>query len=266
MNTKEIAQLVQSTDVFLLDMDGTIYRGETPIGDMQNTLAAIRRAGKKIVYCTNNSSKTAEEYRNKLTRIGFWDPRDLVYTSGMAAAEYLAEFHRGKKVYLLGTQALREEFADAGIALCERDPQICVLAYDTSLTFEKLRKFNEFLVRGALYVATHPDEVCPADGVSWPDLGSFFKLFECSAHRLPDVICGKPYSTMGECLRRRLQTSAERITMVGDRTHTDIRFGVNNGFQTVLVLSGETTSEAANLSPDRADVVLPSLNDIVAYL
>ena len=66
MNTKEIAQLVQSTDVFLLDMDGTIYRGETPIGDMQNTLAAIRRAGKKIVYCTNNSSKTAVTRSNPL--------------------------------------------------------------------------------------------------------------------------------------------------------------------------------------------------------
>lgn len=99
---------------------------------MQNTLQKMRGAGKSIVYLTNNSSKSAEEYIRKLDRLHFWDERDSVYTSGMAAAEYLKETHAGKRVYLVGTEALREEFLRAGIALCEESPDVCVLAYDTA--------------------------------------------------------------------------------------------------------------------------------------
>ncbi len=266
MKNENLARIARECDVFLLDMDGTVYLGERPIGDMQNTLQKLRGAGKSIVYLTNNSSKSAEEYIRKLDRLHFWDERDSVYTSGMAAAEYLKETHAGKRVYLVGTEALREEFLRAGIALCEESPDVCVLAYDTALTFEKIRKFNEFLVKGAFYVATHPDAVCPADGVSWPDVGSFLKLFETSSKRLPDVICGKPYTVMGDCVRRKLYAHKERIVMVGDRLNTDIRFGVNNGFRTLLVLSGEATAEQAETSCDRAEAVAESLNEIAEYL
>ena len=66
-----IEELIQKTKVFLLDMDGTIYIDETPIGEMKKTLSLLREKGKKLVYCTNNSSKTPEEYREKLAKIGF---------------------------------------------------------------------------------------------------------------------------------------------------------------------------------------------------
>lgn len=262
----DIRQLTEQTKVFLLDMDGTIYFDETPIGDMIDTLKRMREAGKKLVYFTNNSSKTPEEYVSKLKRIGFWDERDLVYTSGMATAEYIKEFYPGKKVYLVGTDALKEDFKRYGIHLVEEKPDICVLAYDTSLTFEKLRKINQYIVEGALYLATHPDAVCPSKDVFPPDVGSFIALLEVSSGRRPDVVCGKPYTTMGDCIKRKLGVSADKIAMVGDRLHTDIRFGVNNGFHTVLVMSGETTEEIRASSPDRAEAVLDSLNDIVKYL
>ena len=89
---------------------------------------------------------------------------------------------------------VKEYFKSQGVNLVEENPEVCVLAYDTEITFEKIRKFNEFLVKGAFYVVTHPDTVCPSESVSWPDLGSFIKLFECSANRIPDIICGKPFS------------------------------------------------------------------------
>ena len=79
-------------------------------------------------------------------------------------------------------------------------------------------------------------------------------------------ICGKPYTTMGDCIQRKLGVKGNQITMVGDRLHTDIRFGVNNGFHTVLVLSGESTEETLKNSPDTPEAVLPSLNEITEYL
>lgn len=262
----EIKELVEKTQVFLLDMDGTIYFDSTPIGDMINTLKAMRAAGKKLVYFTNNSSKTPSEYVEKLKKIGFYDEKDMVYTSGMATAEYINEFYRGKRVYLVGTEALKEDFLKSGINLSEENPEVCVLAYDTTLTFEKLKRINKYIVEGAVYIATHPDAVCPSKDVFPPDVGSFIALLKVSSGREPDVICGKPYTAMGDCIKRKIGLKADQICMVGDRLHTDIRFGVNNGFNSLLVLSGETTVDMLKASPDVPSAVLPSLNDIVKYL
>lgn len=263
-----LSDLVRATRVFLLDMDGTVYLGDRLIGDMKHTLASLRDAGKKIVYCTNNSSQTAAEYEQKLARLGIWSEEDLVYTSGMATAEYLRLAYPGKKVYLVGTDALRREFASYGVELCEKGADVCVLAYDTTLTFAKLCAINEYIVRGAPYIATHPDDVCPAQGVYPPDVGSFISLLKTSSGRAPDVICGKPYKVMGERLCARLGVPAAQVTMAGDRPHTDIRFGNNNGFSTLLVLSGETDAQKAASLPesDRPTLILPSLNEVVSVL
>lgn len=262
----ETAELIERTKAFLLDMDGTIYFDDAPIGDMKNTLAAMRKAGKKLVYFTNNSSKTPDEYVMKLKRIGLWEGGDEVYTSAMATAEYLRDFYPDKKVYVVATDAVREEFASYGIRLTEESPDVCVLAYDTTLTFEKLRKINKYIVEGAYYIATHPDDVCPSKDVFPPDVGSFISLLRTSSGKGPDLICGKPYTTMGDCVKRKLRLKEDEVCMVGDRLHTDIRFGVNNGFHTILVMSGETTEEIRENSPDRAECVLESLNEIVKYL
>ena len=261
-----IEKLLKNTQIFLLDMDGTIYLGDAPIGEMKETLSLLRKAGKKLVYCTNNSSRTPEAYEEKLKRIGLWDDGDFVYTSAIATAEYLKREHAGKSVYAVAADAVKAGFAAQGIRLTEENPEVCVLAYDMSLTFEKLKKFNEFLAQGSFYVATHPDTVCPALPVSMPDVGSFIKLLECSSGRLPDVVCGKPNKIMGEALGGLLNVEKNRIAMVGDRLHTDIRFANNSGFAAVLVLSGETTADMAACSEDKPDVILPSLNELAKYL
>ncbi len=260
------SELLEKTKVFLLDMDGTLYVDDAPIGRMKETLAALRRAGKKLVYCTNNSSKTPEEYVRKLEKIGLWGDGDMVYTSAIAAAEYLKRHHAGKSAYILATDEVRADFAARGIPLDEENPDVCLLAYDTTLTFPKMKKFNEFLAAGKFYAATHPDAVCPALPVSAPDVGSFIELFRVSSGRVPDVICGKPYPVMVEALGGLLGVGKEEIAMVGDRLHTDIRFANLNGFCGVLVLSGETTAEAAASSADRPDLILQSLNDLASLL
>ena len=258
--TKET--LLKETDAFLFDLDGTVYLDETPIGDVKGTLARLRAMHKRIVFLTNNSSKTEAEYRQKLTRIGLWGEGDLVYTSAMATAEYVAARFPHKRVYLLATDAVKEEFSRT-VPLVEEAPDVAVLAYDTSLTFAKMKRFNEFLAGGAVFLATHPDAVCPTAGVSMPDVGAFLELFYTSSGRRPDLIVGKPGTAMGEGLERRLGIPRARMCMTGDRMHTDIRFGNNCGMHTVLVLSGETTEETMKNFPDRPDLVLPDVNALV---
>ena len=258
--TKET--LLKETDAFLFDLDGTVYLDETPIGDVKGTLARLRAMDKRIVFLTNNSSKTEAEYRQKLIRIGLWGEGDLVYTSAMATAEYVAARFPHKRVYLLATDAVKEEFSRT-VPLVEEAPDVVILAYDTTLTFAKMKRFNEFLAGGAVFLATHPDAVCPTAGVSMPDVGAFLELFYTSSGRRPDLIVGKPGTAMGEGLERRLGISRTRMCMTGDRMHTDIRFGNNCGMHTVLVLSGETTEETMKNFPDRPDLVLPDVNALV---
>ena len=258
--TKET--LLKETDAFLFDLDGTVYLDETPIGDVKGTLARLRAMDKCIVFLTNNSSKTEAEYRQKLTRIGLWGDGDLVYTSAMATAEHVAARFPHKRVYLLATDAVKEEFSRT-VPLVEEAPDVVILAYDTTLTFAKMKRFNEFLAGGAVFLATHPDAVCPTAGVSMPDVGAFLQLFYTSSGRRPDLIVGKPGTAMGEGLERRLGIPRARMCMTGDRMHTDIRFGNNCGMHTVLVLSGETTEETMKNFPDRPDLVLPDVNALV---
>ena len=182
MMTRE--ELLQTTDLFLLDLDGTVYLDETPIGDVTNTLARLRAYGKRLVYLTNNSSKTPDEYEKKLRRIGLWGEGDSVYTSAMAAIAYLSAHHAGARVHVLATDAVRAQFAAAGVCLDDETPEVCVLAYDVTLDFAKMRRFNAFLAGGASYIATHPDDVCPTADVPMPDVGSFIALFARSSGRI----------------------------------------------------------------------------------
>ena len=258
------AEILRDTELFLLDLDGTVYLDETPIGDMQDTLARLREMGKKLVFLTNNSSKTQAEYVDKLTRIGLFDARDGVYTSGMATALYLKEHCAGRRVYLVATERVRTEFEGMGIVLDEENPDVCVLAYDLELNFDKIRRLDRFLRAGKPFFATHPDDVCPTKDGSMPDVGSFLAMFERSSGRKPDLVVGKPYSVMAECLTRTFKVPRGRMCMVGDRMHTDIRFGNDSGMHTILVLSGESTRETMKRFPDRPELILNDFNELLS--
>lgn len=258
--TKE--ELLQSTELFLLDLDGTVYLDSTPIGDMVNTLARLRKAT-RLVFLTNNSSKTEREYREKLARIGLLGEEDGVFTSAMATAEFLKEHYAGAKVYLVATEAVRGEFLTRGVLLDEETPDVCVLAYDTELTFEKIKKLDFFLQKGIPFLATHPDDVCPTAYGSMPDVGSFLAMFRRSSGRIPDAIIGKPYAQMSEYVARAYCVEPAHMCMVGDRMHTDIRFANRSGMKSVLVLSGETTAESMASFPDKPDLVLNDFNQIL---
>ena len=202
-----------------------------------------------------------------LKKLGLFFHSDKVYTSGIATAEYLNAKFKGKKVYLLGTEALKKEFTERGVNLVEDEtPDVCVLAYDTELTYEKLCKFVTYLKRGAYYIATHPDINCPHPEVFIPDAGAFMELIKASTGLVPAEIIGKPYSGMGQSLMRKLNAEADKFIMVGDRLHTDIAFGNACGFNTILVLSGESTVDDIGKTAGKPNFILDSLNDIINYL
>lgn len=257
---------VSKTKALLLDLDGTVYIDGKLIGDVKNTLAYFRKKGIKIVYLTNNSSRTDSEYVERLKKTGVYDEKDIVYSSLDAAIDFIRDEYNGKTVYPVATASVVRELEKQGIPITDGDAEIVLLTYDRELTYEKIVKANELIVNGAIYIATHPDVTCPARGVAVPDLGSFMKMFKSSSGRDADFIIGKPNKIFADYIIKRLGLSPETVTMVGDRLNTDIALGVNSDINSVLVLTGDTDRDTAEKSDIKADIVLDNIDLLKNYI
>lgn len=258
--------LLQGIECFALDMDGTIYLGEQWIEGAKDFLKAVEESGRSYVFLTNNSSKNAEVYAEKLARMGLEARAEQILTSGQATIWYLQQHFPGKKVYLLGNSLLKEEFERAGIMLTEEQPDLVVTAFDTTLDYSKLCRVCDYVREGLPYLATHPDYNCPTENGFIPDIGAIHAFIHASAFRYPDQIIGKPNAAMMDYLTSRVQTKRERIAMVGDRLYTDIAAGRNNGLQSILVLSGETKLEDLEHSEVQPHLVFDSVKEMIPYL
>lgn len=254
-------EFIKDTKVVMLDLDGTVYLEGELIGDVIGTLNYLRDKGVQVVYLTNNSSGTDDAYYAKLKKMGVWDDRDIFYSSLDAAIDYLKANYPDKSVYPLATKSVCKHLEKSGIILKEQ-ADIVLLTFDKELTYEKLVNANRLIVKGALYISTHPDATCPAKDVFIPDAGSFISLLKTSSGREPDIIIGKPMAVMADMLSQKLGVEKSKITMIGDRLHTDIAFGKNNGLNTALVLSGETTLEYAKTHPVKPDIIIEDINQL----
>lgn len=254
--------------LFLFDMDGTLNMGEEPLEGAMETLEMLTKKGKKVCFVTNNSSKSKYEYLDKIHRMGYPAKIEQIITSGMATAQYLSRHQPYKSVYVLGTECLKKEFQDYGIEVKElgEDADIVVLAFDTELTYDKLFHSTNLIGKGRTYIATHPDFVCPSEYGDMPDAGAVMALIEKTNGRTPDVVIGKPCHPMAEFVYDHCSANPKHTAFVGDRLYTDIKFGINNGMTSVLVLTGETTPEMLHNSDVKPDYVLDSVNDLRKYI
>ncbi len=251
---------------FMLDMDGTFYLGERLLEGALEFIDTLRKQNKQFVFLTNNSSKHRRQYAQKITRLGLPIPEERVFTSGEATALYLAQKHPGARLYLAGTPALEEEFRSHGFQLVQDDPEIMVLGFDTTLTYEKLWKLCDFASAGLPYIATHPDINCPLEGGFMPDIGAMIAFIKASTGREPDLVVGKPNRLIVDSLAQKLGMNTADLAMVGDRLYTDIALGQTAGVLTLLVLSGETQREHLKESPYQPDFIFDHLKGLSDWL
>lgn len=252
--------------LFLMDMDGTVYVGDRKIAGAFEALETLKSLGKKVLFLTNNSSKTSADYVRKLSLMGYPATEKDIFSSGDATIRFLKEERPGKKVLLLANSAVYEKFAAAGIPLATEDADLVLVCFDTELTYRKLTAACDLLFEGKEYIVSHPDFVCPANPYPVPDVGSFMALIRAVTGRDPDLVIGKPYETMAKYIVAEYGLCPEEIAMCGDRLYTDIRFAANNGMKSILVLTGETTKEDLAASDVRPDLVLDTFSDVLKHL
>lgn len=252
-----------NTKMFLLDMDGTIYLDDDLFDGTLDFINKLIKENIRYIFLTNNSSKSQKDYLDKLQRLQIPSMMENIFTSGMAMAIYLEETYPSKKVYLVGTKALKDELLSYNITLVEENPDIVVIGFDRELTYEKLEKACRFIDDGALFLATNADWVCPIANKRYiPDCGSMCQMITHATKKEPTFI-GKPSPEMINILAKKYNISKENIAMVGDRVYTDIASGYHAGVKTICVLSGESTIETIEESDIKPDIVLDSIKDII---
>lgn len=259
-------ELLKSIQLYLFDMDGTLYLGDRLFAFTRELLDTLKATGRRYLFMTNNSSKSVEDYIKKLEKLGIPALKEDFLTSSQATAWYLQKHHPGKTLYVCGTRSLQRELRQAGFTVTEdvEKTQCIVMGFDTELTFRKLQDVCYLLsTRGDIpYIATNPDYVCPTEFGSVPDCGSVCDMVFNATGKRP-VVIGKPSPLMPELAMEKTGFSKEETAVVGDRIYTDIKSGLNAGIAGILVMSGETTREILDESPDKPDLVLEDASEIL---
>ena len=251
MTDREKAEKLKKIKCFVLDMDGTIYMGSQLFPFTKDFLKELTDNGIGYSFLTNNPTRSRVDYLKKLEKLGIEATPDQMYTTAVATIEYLKEkMPEVKRIFATGTPSMIKEFEEAGYEMTAIDaadmPDLLLVAFDTTLTYERLCHASWLAAQGIPYIATNPDRVCPTDlPTVLVDCGSLCKCIEHATGRCPDLVIGKPNPDMLSGIMYRYGLKAEEIAMCGDRIYTDVAMAQNAGAFGVLVLSGETTLQTA---------------------
>ena len=258
--------MLENIELFLLDMDGTLYLGDEVIDGAIDFVHRIAATHRRYMYLTNNSSRAGSDYIDRLRGLGFPCGEGDVFTSGMATAMYLNERHAGEGVFLVGTRAFARELSEAGVRLTDEDADVVVAGFDTELDYRKAARAVHFLRRGAKFIAANPDWVCPMPGgEALPDCGSICAMLSAASGAEP-VYIGKPNRNMVDIISKMTGVPNSAIACVGDRLYTDIAVAKNAGALGICVLSGESTERDIASSAVQPDLVFPSVKEIAEGL
>ena len=249
-----------------LDMDGTIYMGQSLFPYTREFLQSLREMGISYSFLTNNPSTSIADYLKKLAGMGIEATKEEMYTTALATIDYIrTRYPDARRLFILGTPSMTEEFVRAGFEPTAQSaddrPDAVVVAFDKTLEYDRLCRAAYWVQQGLPYVATNPDRVCPTDQPTvLVDCGSICKCIEHATGRQPDIVLGKPDPTMLAGVQTRYGVSADEVAMVGDRIYTDIEMAFNAGAFGVLVLSGETTLDVADKAPRQPDLIAENIS------
>ena len=221
-----------------LDMDETIYRGGTLFPCTMPFLNYLKKTGRSWIFLSNNSSFSTEDYLEKFARLGIPAEKHHFYISTDYCIAWLKKnCPEVRSLYLLGMDSIRPAFENAGFLIKDEGlPDAAVIAFDRSLTYEKLCHAAWLLKSGVPCYATHPDVFCPTDQATWlPDCGAIIACLETATGVKMRKVLGKPDPGMLCAAAERVGVPVEQCLMIGDRPMTDIAVGRNAGAATCLI-------------------------------
>lgn len=227
---------------YLIDLDGTMYRGNEPIDGAKEFIQHLQEKSIPHMFITNNSTSTQAAVIAKLQKFGIDAKEKQVLTSAIAAANYMKEQRAGNQVYMIGEAGLREALEKEGMLVTEEASDYVVVGLDRQLTYDKLARACRLIRNGATFISTNKDAAIPTEAGFMPGNGSITQAVAVSTGVEPFYI-GKPEAIMVEQALDYLQLSKEDVLMVGDNYDTDITFGIAAQIDTLMVLTGVSKQE-----------------------
>ena len=246
---------------YLIDLDGTIYRGSEPIPAGRRFVEQLQANQIPFLFLTNNTTKTPETVANRLANeFSIHVGPETVYTATLATIDYMNDANKGKKVYVIGEPGLIDPILAAGYVWEEVTPDYVVVGLDTDVTYEKFVVATLAIQKGATFIGTNTDKNIPTERGLLPGAGSVIAMIEGSTQQKA-IYIGKPEAIIMEKAVEILGMEKANVLMVGDNYTTDILAGINNGIDTLLVLSGFTQKADVPTLPVPPTYLVDSLDE-----
>jgi HAD superfamily hydrolase (TIGR01450 family) len=260
-----VSSSIRRYDQILLDLDGCLWVGDEPVEGAREAVAALREAGKAIAFLTNDVRHSPEEFVRKLWRLGFQAAVSEVITAG-ATLQFLLSQRSGGAAYVVGSQALIDHVADAGLRIANRTEfatraDVVVVGGHDELVYEELKLATQAVLRGAELIGATRDATFPMPDGPWPGSGAVLAAIEAATGRKADQVAGKPEPAMYETARDRLGEG--RGIGVGDRLDVDVAGARRAGMDSALVLTGATSRAEADAADPRPTYIAESLATLV---
>ena len=247
---------------YLIDMDGVLISGQTMIPGADRFIEGLIAKDLPFLVLTNNSTFTPGDLAHHLQTIGLKIEKERIYTAAMTTAHFLQSQKPNGKAFVIGESGLTEAIHDAGFILTALNPDYVVLGETSLYNFEQITRAVRLVMQGARFIATNPDATGPTDQGIVPACGAMAALIERATGRNAFYL-GKPNSFMIRSALKYLGVHSQDTVMIGDRMDTDILTGIQNGMDTILVLSGVTERSQISAFPYQPKFVLDSVAEIV---
>ena len=246
----------------ILDIDGTVLRGDRTIPGAKETITELRRQGYPVVFVTN-ALENPDKQADRLTSVGVLATAEEIITAPQVLKAYLSEHMPSATINVISDSPLPEELSqDFRISDDPEEIDAVIVSCDQNFTYHKLNIGFQALRRGARFLAVNVDATCPLLDGEIPDAGAVIGALEGCSGRVPELVFGKPSSLIVKASLERMKLSATQCLVVGDSLGSDILMGQQAGITTALVLTGVTRKEDLHHTEIQPDHVLESITEV----
>jgi len=254
-----MVSITENIKLFALDLDGTLYRGETAVAGAIEFIDYLRD-NFRVIFYTNNSAKTAGQIHARLNRLGIECELNEVYTSALAAAIYLSESGLNN-LYVIGSDNLRSELQGHGLYLVDNDSaENLVVGFDAGFNYAKIAVSLSILLKGGKFIACNQDSSFPVGADRYlPGCGALVAAVAASADKKPDFMAGKPNTYILSKVADKLSLEPGEIMVVGDSYESDVMMAMNFNSQAILISPQKTVA-------NNKMVVLEDLHKTLLYI
>jgi len=247
---------------YLIDMDGVIYCGSERIEGAAEFIRYLQEEDIPYLFLTNNSTFTPLDVVVKLRKFGIETTAAHVYTSAMATAEFVARQRPHGTAFVIGEGGLLNALNDVDYAINSDLPDYVIVGEGRVLNFELVEKAHRLIANGSGLISTNSDTWCPTDNGPRPGCGAIVALLEAATGRKAYHV-GKPNPFMMRSARKKIGLATDEVIMIGDTMETDIRGATDLGFQSILVLTGSTSTGNLREYPYAPSRVVTSIAELV---